>query len=124
MPVEYGQYMRWLMAGVISDMLIADMRHYLGEDLSSVELPAPAAKLRDYLGSIVAAVTLRNDRETDDQTPISCRRHPCRKQCEANIMACFDEAEPSAIRWFCPLCGDGGYIRGWQGTAWDKTAGR
>ena len=102
-------------------MLIADMKHYLGEDLSFIELPAPAAKLRDYLGSIVAAVTLRNDWETDNETPISCCRRPGHKRCEGNITAHFDEAEPSAIKWFCPLCGDGGYIRGWEGTFWDKT---
>jgi hypothetical protein len=112
------------MAGVISDMLIADMRHYLGEDLSFIKLPSPAARLRDYLGSIVASVTLRNDWETDNETPISCRRRPDHKQCEGNIIAYFDEAEPSAIKWFCPLCGDGGYIRGWEGTAFDKSRSR
>lgn len=105
-------------------MLIADMRHYLGQDLNFIELPAPAKKLRDYLGSIVAAVTLRNDWETDNETPISCHRRPGHKRCEGNIIAYFDEVEPAAIKWFCPLCGDGGYIRGWEGTAWDKTRSR
>jgi len=62
--------------------------------------------------------------KTDNETPISCRRRPDHKQCEGNIIAYFDEAEPSAIKWFCPLCGDGGYIRGWEETAWDKTRGR
>jgi len=77
-------------------MLIADMRHYLGQDLGLIKLPAPAAKLRDYLGSIVAAVTLRNDWETNKETPISCRRQPGHRRCEGNIVAVFDEAEPSA----------------------------
>ena len=103
-------------------MLIADMRHYLGQDLSLVELPAPAAKLRDYLGSIVAAVTLRNEWETDKETPIRCRKRPGHTQCAGNITAHFDETETSAIKWSCPLCGDGGYIRGWEGTFWDKTS--
>jgi len=108
----------------MGDVLIADMRHYLGQDLSLIELPSPAAKLRDYLGSIVAAVTLRNDWETDNETPISCRRRSGHKRCEGNIMAYFDEAGPSAIKWVCPLCGDGGFIRGRVGTAWDKTRSR
>ena len=101
-------------------MLIADMRHYLGQDLSIIELTTEAARLRDYLGSIVAAVTLRNDWETDKETPISCRRRPGHKRCEGNIIAWFDEAEASAIKWVCPFCGDGGYIRGWEGTFWDR----
>ena len=105
-------------------MLIADLRHYLGQDLSLVELPAEAARLRDYLGSIVVAVTLRNDCETDNETPISCRRRPGHKRCEGNVVAWFDEAEPSAITWVCPFCSDGGYIRGWEGTFWDKTKSR
>ncbi len=105
-------------------MLIADLRHYLGQDLSIIELPAEAARLRDYLGSIVAAVTLRNDHETDKETPINCRKRPGHKQCEGNIIAFFAEEDPSAIKWGCPFCGDGGYIRGWEGTFWDKTKSR
>jgi hypothetical protein len=23
--------------------------------------------------------------------------------------------------WFCPMCGDNGIIRGWQGTFWDNS---
>jgi len=111
------------MVGVIN-MLIADLRHYLGQDLSLVELPAEAARLRDYLGSIVAAVTLRNDWESDKKTVISCRRYPGHKRCEGKITAYFDEKEPSAIKWLCPICGDGGYIRGWEVTFWDKTKSR
>jgi len=96
------------------------MRHYLGEDLSFIKLPAPATKLRDYLGSIVAAVTLRNDGETDSETPISCQRRQGHKRCEGNIVAFLDEIEPSAIKWGCPFCGDGGYISGWEGTLGDR----
>ena len=108
------------MTGVMSNMLIADLRHYLGQNLSLVELPVEAARLRDYLGSIVAAVTLRNDCETDKETVISCRRRPGHKRCKGNIVAWFDETEASAIKWLCPMCGDGGYIRGWERTYWDR----
>jgi len=44
----------------MGDIWITDIRHHLWKDSSFIKLPAPAAKLRDYLGSIVAAVTLRN----------------------------------------------------------------
>ena len=103
---------------------ITDIKHYLGEDLSMVKLPAPAARLRDYLGSIVEAVTLRDNTETNYVTKVKCRRRPGHRRCEGDIIAFFDEAKSSAIKWFCPFCGDSGYIRGWQGTVWDKTKSR
>ena len=105
----------------MGDVLIANMRHYLGQDLNFIKLPAPAAKLRDCLGSIVEAVTLRSRQQTDYVTQVRCRRRPGHRRCEGDIVACFDEAEPSAIKWFCPFCGDGGYIRGWEGTVWDMS---
>ena len=89
-----------------------------------IKLPAPAAKLRDYLGSIIEAVTLRDDAETNYVTKVKCRRCPGHRRCEGDIIAFFDEAEPSAIKWSCPFCADTGYIRGWQGTVWDKTKSR
>ena len=36
--------------------LIANLRHYLGDDLSVITIPLPAAVLRDFLGSIVETV--------------------------------------------------------------------
>lgn len=87
-----------------------------------VKLPAPAARLQDYLGSIVEAVTLRDDAETNYVTKVRCRRRPGHQRCEGDIIAFFDEAEPSAIKWFCPFCGDSGYIRGCEGTKWDRTS--
>ena len=108
----------------MGNILEADIRHYLGQDLSFIKLPAPAARLRDYLGSIVEVVTLRDGEEVDYVTQVRCRRRPEHRQCEGYIVPCFDEAEPSAIKWLCPICGDGGYIRGWEGTFWDKTKSR
>lgn len=99
----------------MGNVLVADMRHYLGE-----ELPSAVARLRDHLGSIVEAVTLRDDADVDYVTQVRCRRWPGHRRCEGNIMAYFDEEEPSAIKWFCPFCSDGGYIRGWEGTVWDR----
>lgn len=82
----------------MGNVLIADMRHYLGE-----ELPSAVARLRDHLGSIVEALTLRDDREVDYVTQVRCRRRPGHRCCEGNIIAYFDEEEPSAIKWFCPF---------------------
>lgn len=105
----------------MGNILVADIRHYLGQDLSIIDLPAPAARIRDYLGSIVEAVTSRNPQQEDYVTSVRCRRRPGHRRCKGEIIACFDETEPSAIKWFCPFCGDSGYIRGWQGTAWDRS---
>jgi len=108
----------------MGDVWITDMKHYFEEDPRVVKLPAPAARLRDYLGSVIEAVTAREDAETDYVTHVRCRRRPGHRRCEGDIVAFFDKAEPSAIKWFCPSCGDGGYIRGWEGTSWDKTESR
>ena len=40
--------------------LIANLRHYLGDDLSLVKIPTPAAALREFLGCLVEAVTSRD----------------------------------------------------------------
>jgi hypothetical protein len=106
----------------MGNVWVTDMRHYLGQDLSLIELPAPASKLRDYLGSIIEAVTLRDCEQNNYVIHVRCRRRPGHRQCEGNIIACFDEAEPSAIKWYCLSCGDKGYIRGWGGTVWDRTS--
>jgi len=108
----------------MSDVWITDIRHYLGQDLSIIELTDSAARLRDFLGSIIGTVTLRNPEEIDYVTEIKCRRRPGHRRCEGNIVAYFGEEDPSAIKWYCTFCDDSGYIRGWQGTVWDKTKSR
>ena len=100
----------------MGNILVADMGHYIGE-----ELPSAVARLRDHLGAIVEAVTLRDDPEEDYVTQVRCRRRPGHRRCNGKIIAFYDETEPSAIKWFCPFCDDGGYIRGWQGTDWDRS---
>jgi|LSQX01.3.fsa_nt_gb hypothetical protein len=57
--------------------LIANLRHYLGDDLSQIKSPAPAAGLREFLGCIVETVTCR---EPDDQLYYTTLK--CRKKCK------------------------------------------
>ena len=104
----------------MGNVWITDIRHYLSKDLRNIELPAPAAKLRDYLGSIIEAVTARNPEQVDHVTEIRCRRRPKHRRCEGNVIAYFAEDDPTVIKWYCMFCSDSGYIRGWQGTIWDK----
>jgi hypothetical protein len=98
--------------------LIATLRHYLGDDLSLIKIPAPAAALREFLGCIVEAVTARDPGDEDYGTELSCRQG-C-EICESIMLAFHDKTDPSVICWTCSTCGDEGQITGWEGTIWDK----
>ena len=95
--------------------LIANLKHYLGEDLSLIKIPAPAAALREFLGCIVEAVTSRDPDDINYGTELSCRQG-----CESIMIAFYEKMDPSIIHWSCSTCGDDGQIRGWEGTIWDK----
>jgi len=96
--------------------LIANLKHYLGEDLSLINIPAPAAALREFLGCIVEAVTSREPGDENHGTELSCRYG-----CESIIIAFYDKSNPSIIQWVCSTCDDKGHLTGWEGTIWDKT---
>jgi hypothetical protein len=98
--------------------LIAKLSHYLGEDLSLIKIPAPAAALREFLGCIVEAVTSRDPDDENYGTELSCRQG-CERS-ESIMIAFHDKADPSVIHWSCSTCGDEGQITGWEGTIWDK----
>ena len=67
----------------MGNILVADMRHYIGE-----ELHLAVARLRDHLGAIVEAVTLRDDTEIDYVTQVRCRRRPGHRRCNGKIIGC------------------------------------
>ena len=67
----------------MGNVLIVDMRHYLGE-----EPPSAVVRLRDHLGSIVEAVTLRDDTEDDYATQVICRRWPGHKSNGSPLRPC------------------------------------
>ena len=97
--------------------LIANLRHYLGENLSLIEIPAPAATLREFLGCIAEAVTSRNPCEQNYGTNLRCW---C---CEDGIVvAYFDKADKLVILWRCTSCDERGQLTGWEGTLWDKSS--
>ncbi len=98
--------------------LIANLRHYLGDDLSLVEIPVPAATLREFLGCLVEAVTSRDPDDENYVTPLKCRYG-----CDGDIIAFFDPNVPSTIKWSCFFCKDEGQLTGWEGTVWDKSSG-
>jgi len=94
---------------------IANLRHYLGDDLSLIKIPAPAAGLREFLGCTVEAVTSRDPDDKSYSTRIQCR-----KKCGMNVIAYYDPDNPAIIKWFCNQCDDHGLISGWESTIWDR----
>lgn len=99
---------------------ITDLRHFLDEEGTTSKVPPSAARLADYFGSIVEAVTSQADNKTSAiATGIRCRRRPGRKRCTGEILASLDQQNAQNIRWHCPVCDDNGIISGWQDTVWD-----
>ena len=100
--------------------LIANLRHYLGDDLSLVKIPTPAATLREFLGCLVEAVTSRDPDDENYVTPLKCRHGS--DGCDGDIIVFFDPKDSSVIKWSCMFCEDEGQLTGWEGTVWDKSS--
>lgn len=105
----------------MADTWVTDMRHYLDESGNVPAMSGPAANLALFLGSIVGWVTSRGAMRSD-RTNVPCRRKPGRVRCVGEIVANLT-GEPGTISWRCPVCGDNGVVRGWEGTGWDRRAG-
>ena len=98
-------------------MLIANLTHYLGEDLSLIKIPPPAAMLREFLGCIAEAVTSRDPCDQDYGTDFGCR------SCgDGIVVAYFNQVDRSVILWRCTSCDERGQLTGWEGTVWDKSS--
>ena len=102
--------------------LIAHLRHYLGDDLSLIKIPKPAAALREFLGCLVEAVTSRDPDDENYVTQLKCRHGS--DGCDGDVIAFFDPSDSSTIRWSCTYCEDEGRITGWEGTVCDKSSRR
>src|SRR5689334_6150339 len=100
---------------------IIDLRHYLAEDGTIPDAVAngPAKKYLDYFGAIVMLATTDVLKGYSGAgTKVCCRRRPKRKPCTGEIAAVL-EIPSMNIVWECPICGDNGYIRNWEGTMYD-----
>jgi hypothetical protein len=106
----------------MADTWITDMRHYLDASGELPDLPGPALNLALFQGSIVAWVSSRSAQGAE-RTNVNCRRRPGGQRCPGEIHASMDGGG-GAVDWVCPACGDGGVIRGWQDTRWDRRAKR
>ncbi|MFY7947821.1 MAG: hypothetical protein ACOVRP_01270 [Gemmatimonas sp.] len=98
---------------------IVDMHHFLGDD----GLPAVRrGTLVSFLGAIVESVSAVQGTEAP-MVDVRCRRRPRHQPC-AGVIDAFEEPDSDAIIWYCPVCGDEGYIANWMGTPWDGRPAR
>jgi len=96
---------------------VIDLRDLLDEKGAQVELPAPARRLREQVGRIVQAATVRAaGREAT--AAVRCRRRPMRRACPGPIRVLRLDL-PEQIRWCCAGCGEEGCITHWLGSYWD-----
>lgn len=100
----------------MADTWVTDLHHFVGPDGDIASFAGRG--IARYLCQIVSAVTDQASEGLRD-TSVPCRRRPGHKPCPGRVQAGFDGAS-GRIRWFCPICGDNGWISGWQGSRWDK----
>ncbi|PZN08669.1 MAG: hypothetical protein DIU76_02035 [Bacillota bacterium] len=101
---------------------VTHLRHLLDE--RGQPAPGRPGALARYYGAIVAAASAQRPGE-EVLTPLRCRRRPDRRPCHGHLwVRCTGPEDREEVRWRCPVCGDGGVIRGWQGTAFDRRQDR
>lgn len=98
---------------------VTDMTHFLTEAGAIAPESGPARRFAEFLASLVSSAS-SFDEGDQPVTQVSCRRRPGRKRCAGKIETDIDP-DTDAIVWFCPVCGDNGIIRNWQGTLWDRS---
>lgn len=101
----------------MTETWVTDLTHFLDEDGDLAFLPDPAFRLAEYFTSIVAMAS-HPDLVIPPQFRVHCRRRPGRKPCSGMIESDLD-FETEDIMWWCPVCGDNGYIHNWKGSLWD-----
>lgn len=77
-----------------------------------------AFRFAKFLASIISLVTHPEPVPVSFDVP--CRRRPNRKPCNGFIEGSTDP-DTNAIVWWCPECGDHGFINNWQDTIWDMS---
>jgi hypothetical protein len=101
----------------LSDTWITDLRHFLDENGQIAPQKGPARRLAEYITAIIVMAS-GPELVIPPEHAIQCRRRPGRKPCPGVIQVDIDP-ETEDVVWWCPVCGDNGYIRNWKGTIWD-----
>ncbi|MDM3927480.1 hypothetical protein [Mycobacterium intracellulare] len=86
-------------------MLVSDLHHFL--DLPD-DVPGPARRLAQHLGSIVRAATVGGAGDPW-MSALPCRQRPARRpRPERNTIV--RREPPAPIQWRCSVCADEGVI--------------
>ena len=101
----------------MGDTWIADLTHFLDEEGCIAPTKGPARRLADFFASIVV-IGSHPYPIAPSTYMVRCRRRPARKPCTGVIEVDLDPPTEDIV-WWCPVCGDNGYIRNWKGTIWD-----
>ena len=96
---------------------VTDLTHFLDEEGDIGPISGPARRLAEFFAAIVA-MTSHPDPIPPPEYRVRCRRRPGRKPCSGMIESDLD-FETEDIMWWCPVCGDNGYIHNWKGSLWD-----
>jgi hypothetical protein len=96
-------------------MYITDLTHFLDDNGAIAPMPAPARRLAEFLGRVVAAASA--PAAIDEAGSAECRCNKCKK---GIIIA--EIAPDDAIEWFCESCGHDGRISNWRRSFWDLSA--
>lgn len=104
----------------MGDTWVTDLSHFLDETGGIAPSKGPARRLAEHLTAIVSMIS-RPEIIPPPEFNVPCRRRPGRKPCTGMIEADLDP-ETEDVVWWCPVCGDNGYISNWKGTRWDFTA--
>jgi hypothetical protein len=99
----------------MADTSVIDLQHFLTPAGALAELPGRARRLAEYWTEIVAQAS-----HFDMPITLRCRRRPRHRPCTGTLDIGFDH-DFSGIIWRCPICGDNGIIRGWEGSFWDNS---
>jgi hypothetical protein len=104
----------------MSDTSITNLTHYLNDSGELADMPGPAMNLALFFCSIVGWVSSRQV-IIHERTNVPCRRTPGRKRCLGEIVAGMQA--DGTVSWHCPICGDRGFIYGWEESRWDRRSG-
>ena|ERR1039457_644232 len=97
---------------------VTDITHFLDEKGEMAVESGQALRFAEYLASIISLITHPAPVSVSFDVPCRCR--PNRKPCKGFIEGDTDQ-DTDSIVWWCPDCGDHGFISNWQGTLWDMS---
>jgi hypothetical protein len=95
-------------------VLVSDLGHFL--DLPD-HTPVPAVRLAEQLCNIVRAATA-GEEGGSWVSALPCRRRPGNRHCPGRIRVRRTDGQ-APISWACTVCGDEGWVSGWQETSYD-----